>query len=113
MRWRVLAGDCMAQLTRGCVSKQRFPDRPDDAPAVAAARWLTWLWMFGVVTVGATSDVDETIAADMSGTGTAFRQPVGAWICRRSRLSQLLIGGWSMRNAMTSSAVSTEPIIVP
>lgn len=67
--------------------------------ALAAARWLTWLWMIGLVTVAATRSVDETIAADLSGTGTAFRQPVAAWICVAAVLIMCIVGTAAVRRA--------------
>ncbi len=48
--------------------------------AIAAARWLTWVWMVGVVAVASTRRVDQTLVGDPSGPGTAFRQPVAAWV---------------------------------
>ncbi len=58
-----------------------FPTGVTMLRAVAAARWLTWLWMAAVVFVAATRRVDQTLDSDTSGADTAFRQPVIAWLC--------------------------------
>lgn len=67
--------------------------------AIAAARWLTWLWMVGVVAVAATRDVDEIIATDSTGNGTAFRHPIVAWICVAAVLAMCIIGTIGTRRA--------------
>ncbi|MEP6295924.1 MAG: hypothetical protein ABJ382_01260, partial [Ilumatobacter sp.] len=58
-----------------------FPTGVTLVRALAAARWLTWLWMLGVVVVAGNRDVDDPLANDPSGPGTALRQPVVAWSC--------------------------------
>ena len=58
-----------------------FPTGTTMVRALAAARWLTWVWMLGVVIVASTRTVDDTMAGDPSGPGTAFRHPAVAWLC--------------------------------
>lgn len=60
---------------------RRFPTGVTLVRALTAARWLTWLWMLAVVAVASTRSVDETAAGDPSGPGTAFREPIVAWLC--------------------------------
>jgi len=58
-----------------------FPTGTTMVRALAAARWLTWVWMLGVVIVASTRTVGDTMAGDPSGPGTAFRHPAVAWSC--------------------------------
>lgn len=67
--------------------------------ALAAARWLTWLWMVGVVAVAATQNADEIIAADSTGSGTALRHPLIAWVCVAAVLAMCVIGTLTARRA--------------
>ena len=60
--------------------------------AIAVARWLTWLWMLGLVIVAATRKVDGTLASDTSGADTAFRHPFVAFVCVAAVLAMCVIG---------------------
>lgn len=62
-------------------TSRSFPTAVTMLRALAAARWLTWLWMAGVVFVSATRDGVSTALDDPSGPDTAFRQPLVAWAC--------------------------------
>ena len=76
-----------------------FPTGLTMLRALAAARWLTWLWMCGVVVVAATREVDDTLGSDTSGPGTAFRHPVVAWACLLAVLAMCLVSTWAIRTA--------------
>ncbi len=67
--------------------------------ALAAARWLTWLWMLGVVIVASTREVAEPALFDPTGPGTALRHPVVAWICVAAVLAMCVIATLAVRNA--------------
>lgn len=67
--------------------------------ALAAARWLTWLWMVGVVAIAATGDADTTLPNDPSGPGTALRHPVIAWVCVAAVLAMCIYATVAVRNA--------------
>lgn len=58
-----------------------FPTGVTMLKALAAARWLTWLWMVGVVFVSATRDGVAARPDDPTGPDTALRHPVVAWAC--------------------------------
>ncbi len=81
------------QLTR------TFPTGVTMVRALAAARWLTWLWMLGVVIVASTRSVDETSVGDPSGPGTAFRHPLTAWLCVLAVLAVCVLATVWVRSA--------------
>ncbi len=58
-----------------------FPTGLTMLKALAVARWVTWLWMFGVVFVSATRTVDAPRPNDPSGADTALRHPLIASVC--------------------------------
>ena len=58
-----------------------FPTGLTMLKALAAARWLTWMWMVGVVVIASTRDVENPLPNDPSGAGTAFRHPAVAIAC--------------------------------
>ncbi len=62
-------------------TRTNFPTGVTMLRAVAVARWLTWLWMVGVVAVASTRDVENPLDGDPSGPGTAFRHPAIAVAC--------------------------------
>jgi len=76
-----------------------FPTGVTLVRAVAAARWLTWLWMLGIVIVAGSRDVDDTQANDPTGPETALRQPVVAWLCVAAVLVMCVIATLAVRNA--------------
>ncbi|NND75623.1 MAG: hypothetical protein HKN44_11520 [Ilumatobacter sp.] len=76
-----------------------FPTGVTMLKALAAARWLTWLWMFGVVLVSGTRSVDAPRPGDPSGADTALRHPVVAWVCVAAVLAMAVIGTVSIRSA--------------
>lgn len=78
-------------MTGDSRASPRFPTGVTLVRALAAARWLTWVWMVGVVAVASTRSVDETRLGDPSGPGTAFRQPVVAWMCVAAVLAVCVI----------------------
>ena len=67
--------------------------------AIAAARWLTWVWMVAVVTVAATRSSDQFADGDPTGGDTALRQPVVAWLCVLAVLAMSLIATVAIRRA--------------
>ncbi len=67
--------------------------------AVAAARWLTWLWMFGVVAVAGFRGVENPLPGDPSGPETALRHPVVAWSCVAAVLIMCVLGTVGLRRA--------------
>ena len=67
--------------------------------ALVAARWLTWLWMAGVVTVASTRSSTDTLPGDPSGAGTAFRHPVAAWVCVAALLAVCVVATIIVRRA--------------
>ncbi len=67
--------------------------------ALAAARWLTWLWMAGIVAVAATRDVDNPLLGDPSGSGTAFRHSTVAWCCVAAVLAMCIISTVGLRRS--------------
>lgn len=76
-----------------------FPTGVTMVRAIAAARWLTWLWMVGVVAVAAVRDVDDPLANDPTGAGTALRQPVVAWLCVAAVLAMCVFATVAVRRA--------------
>ncbi|MEP4651814.1 MAG: ATP-binding protein [Ilumatobacter sp.] len=84
-----------------------FPTGVTLVRALAAARWLTWLWMLGVVVVAGNRDVDDPLANDPSGPGTALRQPVVAWSCVLAVLIMCIVATVAVRNA--PSRVMSRP----
>lgn len=76
-----------------------FPTGVTLVRALAAARWLTWLWMVGVVTVAATREVDNPLPDDPSGPGTALNQPVVAWLCVAAVLAMCIFATVAVRSA--------------
>jgi signal transduction histidine kinase len=83
---------------RGDVAERTFPTGTTMLRSLAAARWLTWLWMVGVVTVAATRDVETTSPSDDTGLGTAFRQPALAWSCVAAVLVMCVLGTIALRD---------------
>ncbi len=67
--------------------------------AVAAARWLTWLWMTAVVAVADFRGVDNPLPADPSGPDTALRHPVVAWACVAAVLVMCVLGTIGVRRS--------------
>ena len=76
-----------------------FPTGVTLVRALAAARWLTWLWMVGVVTVAATREVENPLPNDPSGPGTALDQPVVAWLCVAAVLAMCIFATVAVRRA--------------
>lgn len=76
-----------------------FPTGVTMVRALAAARWLTWLWMVGVVAVAALRDVDDPLPNDPTGAGTALRQPVVAWLCVAVVLAMCVFATTAVRHA--------------
>ncbi len=76
-----------------------FPTGVTLVRALAAARWLTWLWMLGVVLVAGSRDVDDPLANDPSGSGTALRQPVVTWLCVLALLAMCIVATVAVRHA--------------
>ena len=76
-----------------------FPTGVTLVRALAAARWLTWLWMIGVVIVAATREVDSTRPDDPTGLDTALRQPIAAWSCVAAVLAMCVFATIAVRNA--------------
>lgn len=77
---------------------RRFPTGVTMVRALAAARWLTWLWMAAVVFVAATRNVDDPLPGDPSGSDTAFRQPTVAWLCVLAVLAVCIFATASLRS---------------
>ena len=69
-----------------------FPTGRTMLRAVAAARWLTWVWMLAVVAVADLRGVDATLPGDPSGPDTAFRHPVVAWVAVAALLLVCVVG---------------------
>ena len=67
--------------------------------AVSVARWLTWLWMVGVVAVAGFRAVDNPLADDPSGPETALRQPAVAWACVVALLVMCVLGTIGIRRS--------------
>ncbi len=92
-----------------------FPTGVTLVRALAAARWLTWLWMVGVVAVAATREVDSTRSDDLTGAGTALRQPLVAWLCVAAVLAMCVFATVAVRSApgrvMSARFAATEFII--
>lgn len=88
-----------APLRADAPSRARFPTGLTVMRALAVARWVTWLWMFGVVLVSGTRSVDVTRADDPSGPDTALRHPVLASICVGAVLVMAIVGTVSIRSA--------------
>ncbi len=78
---------------------RRFPTGVTMLRALAAARWLTWLWMAAVVAVADFRGVDNPIPADSSGPDTAFRHPVIAWACVAVVLAMCVLGTVGVRRS--------------
>ena len=76
-----------------------FPTGVTMVRALAAARWLTWLWMLGVVIVASTREVAEPAPFDPTGPGTALRHPVVAWTCVAAVLAMCVIATLAVRYA--------------
>jgi signal transduction histidine kinase len=76
-----------------------FPTGLTMLRAIAAARWLTWLWMVGVVAVADLRGVDTPLPDDPSGPDTAFRHPIAAWICVGAVLVMCVLGTVGIRRA--------------
>ena len=75
-----------------------FPTAVTMLKALVAARWLTWIWMAGVVFVSATRD-GVAAAGDPSGPETAFRQPIVAWACVAAVLAMCVYATVMIRRA--------------
>jgi signal transduction histidine kinase len=67
--------------------------------ALAAARWLTLVWMAGVVLVASTRSVGDPLINDTSGPETAFRHPVVAWMCVAAVLAMCIAATIAIRVA--------------
>ena len=76
---------------------QHFPTGRMLATAVAAARWVTWLWMLGVVAVAGSRSVDSSRAGDPTGSGTALRHPIVAWLAVAAVLAMCIIATVAIR----------------
>lgn len=74
-----------------------FPTGVTMLRAVAAARWLTWLWMVGVVAIADFRGVDNPLPNDPSGADTAFRHPVVAWTCVAALFVMCVLGTIGVR----------------
>lgn len=80
-------------------SSTLFPTGRTMLRAIAAARWLTWAWMVGVVTVAVSRSSDLAAEGDPSGGDTAFRQPIVAWLCVLAVFAMCVIGTVAIRRA--------------
>ncbi len=78
---------------------QRFPTGVTLVRAIAVARWLTWLWMVGVVAVASFRNVDAPLPGDPSGPDTALRHPATAWACVIALLVMCMLGTVGVRRA--------------
>lgn len=76
-----------------------FPTGVTLVRALAAARWLTWLWMVGVVIVAGSRVVDDPVLDDPTGPETALRQPVVAWLCVVAVLGMCVFATVAVRRA--------------
>lgn len=76
-----------------------FPTGVTLVRALAAARWLTWLWMVGVVIVAGSRDVDNPLENDPTGSDTALRQPLVAWLCVAAVLVMCIVATVAVRSA--------------
>lgn len=76
-----------------------FPTGVTMVRALAAARWLTWVWMAAVVGVAATSEVDNPLPGDPSGRNTALWHPIVAWLCVAAVLAMCIFATVAVRNA--------------
>ncbi|MFK7918950.1 MAG: sensor histidine kinase [Ilumatobacter sp.] len=89
-----------------------FPTGVTMVRAIAAARWLTWLWMVGVVAVASLREVDSPRPNDPTGAATALRQPVVAWLCVLAVLAMCLFATAAIRQnprgAMSPTFAVTE-----
>lgn len=79
--------------------RRLFPTGLTILRALAAARWLTWLWMVGVVFVSATRDDVNPLPDDPTGPDTAFRHPLVAWLCVGLVLAMCVIATVAIRTA--------------
>lgn len=88
-----------ADATSSTDTRRVFPTGVTLVRAVAAARWLTWLWMLGVVVVAGNRDVDDPMLNDPTGPETALRQPVVAWLCVAAVLAMCVFATLAVRSA--------------
>lgn len=92
-----------------------FPTGATLVRALAAARWLTWLWMLFVVIAAVTVEVDNPLTRDPTGPATALRQPVVAWFCVGAVFAMCVIATLAVRSeprrAMSPKFAAAEIVL--